>query len=142
MAQGPLPLSLKRAVEIASSPEGNTNTQLSGEALEQARLRSLASRAALLPDFSASIGERNQTINLAAMGIRFNNLPIPRMVGPFTTMDARVTGTQTVFDFASLRRFQASKSGIAAAKSDTANISEAVAGQVARAYLAAVKGDA
>ncbi len=37
--RGPLPLSLKRAVELAVSPEGNTNIQLSGEVLKQARER-------------------------------------------------------------------------------------------------------
>jgi outer membrane protein len=145
-AQGPLQLSLKRAIEIAASPEGNTNVQLSGEALKQAEARSTQSRAALLPDLSGSIGARNQTVNLAAMGIRFN-VPIPgfsfpRLVGPFTTVDARVSVSQTVFDFPSIRRFQASKVGVAAAKSDVANVSEMVAAQVARAYLAAVKADA
>jgi outer membrane protein len=144
-ADGPLPLSLRRAIDIASSPEGNTNVQLSGEALKQAQARSAQARAALLPDVNGSFGERNQTVNLAAMGIGFN-LPIlgfafPRLVGPFTTMDARVTGSQTVFDFASIRRYQASKSGVEAAKSDAANVNDAVAAQVARAYLAAVKGD-
>ncbi len=145
-AQGPLPLSLRRAIEIAGSPEGNTNIQLSGEALKQAQARSAQARSALLPDLAGSFGARNQTVNLAAMGIKFNfpipGFSLPRLVGPFTTMDARVTGTQTVFDFASIRRFQASKLGVAAAKSDAANVSDAVAAQVARAYLAAVKGDA
>jgi outer membrane protein len=145
-AQGPLQLSLRRAVEIAASPEGNTNLRLSGEALKQAQARSAQARAALLPDLSASIGARNQTVNLAAMGIGLNVLipgfSFPRLVGPFTTMDARVSGSQTVFDFASIRRFQASKLAVAASKSDIANVSDAVAAQVARAYLTAVRGDA
>ena len=146
LAAQPLQLSLRRAVEIAASPEGNTNLRLSGESLRQAQSRSTQARASLLPDLSGSIGARNQTVNLAAIGIRFN-VPIPgfsfpRLVGPFTTMDARLSGTQTVFDFASIRRFQASKSAVSAAKSDVANVSETVAAQVARAYLTAVKGDA
>jgi len=143
--RGPLPLSMKRAVELATSPEGNTNIQLSGEALKQAQSRKEQARAPLLPDVSASIGERNQTVNLAAMGITFNlpfGLTLPRLVGPFTTMDARVTGTQSVFDFSSIRRFQASKVGLAAARSDVANTEDVVAAQVARAYLAALKADA
>jgi outer membrane protein len=144
--QGPLQLSLRRAVEMAGSPEGNTNVQLSGEALKQAQARSAQARGALLPDFSASLGARNQTVNLAAMGIRFNvpvpGFSFPRLVGPFTTMDARLSASQTVFDFASLRRFQASKMAVSTAKSEVANVSDTVAAQVARAYLAAVKGDA
>jgi len=138
-----LPLSLKRAVEIATSPEGNTNIQLSGEALKQAQSRSAEARAALLPDVEASFGEQNRTSNLAALGVQVT-LPIPgfrfpTFVGPFTTMDARVTGSQTVFDFASIRRFQAAKEGVSAAKSDIGNTAEQVAAQVARAYLAALK---
>jgi outer membrane protein len=70
-------------------------------------------------------------------GFRF-----PTFVGPFTTMDARVTASQSVFDFSSIRRFQASKLGISAAKADSASTDDKVAAQVARAYLAAVKADA
>ena len=145
-AAGPLQLSLKRAVEIATSPEGNTRIQLSGEALKQAQLRSLEARAALLPDVEAAFSDQSATRNLAAMGISVT-VPIPgfhfpTFVGPFSTMDARVTGSQSLFDFSSIRRFQASKVGIAAAKSDVSGTDEQVAAQVARAYLAAVKADA
>jgi outer membrane protein TolC len=66
----------------------------------------------------------------------------PTFVGPFSTVDARLTGSQSIFDFSSLRRFQAAKVGISAAKSDLDTAGEQVAGQVARAYLAAVKADA
>ncbi|HEY2019050.1 MAG TPA: TolC family protein [Bryobacteraceae bacterium] len=145
-ARGTLSLSLKRAVELASSPEGNTNIQLSGEALKQAQSRSAEARAALLPDVEASVNEQNRTQNLAALGVQVN-IPIPgfhfpTFVGPFTTMDARVTGTQSVFDFASIRRFQASKVGVSAAKSDVDSTQEQVAAQVARAYLAALRARA
>ena len=145
-AAGPIELSLKRAVEVAVSPEGNTKIQLSGEALKQAQSRSAQARAALLPDLEASVGERNQTSNLAAMGIKIvvpiPNFQFPTFVGPFTTMDARATVTQSVFDFSSIRRFQASKVGVSAARSDVDSTEEQVAAQVARAYLAAVRADA
>jgi hypothetical protein len=39
--RGVLSLSLKRAVQIALSPEGNEQIQLSGEALKQAQSRSV-----------------------------------------------------------------------------------------------------
>lgn len=147
MAQerGPLPLSLKRAVEIAVAPEGSTAIQLSTEALKQAQARTNEARAALLPDLESSFGYENQTRNLEAMGIHFA-IPIPgfqfpTLVGPFNTMDARVTGTQSVFDLSSIRRFQASKVGASAAKSDLDRSAEQVAAAVARAYMAAVKAD-
>jgi outer membrane protein len=144
-AAEPLPLSLKRAVELAVSPEGNTNVQLSAEAVKQAEARSAQARSALLPDVNGTFGERNQTVNLAAMGIKFNfpipGFALPRLVGPFTTMDARLSAGENVFDLATLRRFQASKSGVTAAKSEAANMQDAVAAQVARAYLAALRAD-
>jgi outer membrane protein TolC len=145
-ARGPLPLSLKRAVELALSPEGNTNMQLSGEALKQAQERRLEARAALLPDFESSVAFENRTANLASMGINVV-LPIPgfqfpRFVQPFNTFDARLTGAQNIFDFSSIRKFQSSKAGVSAARQDAETTAEQVAALVARAYLAAVKAEA
>lgn len=64
------------------------------------------------------------TPNLAAFGIKFQ-LPVqfsgfafPTFVGPFSTMDARISRSETVFDFNSIRRYQASKVGVSAARSD------------------------
>ena len=146
LAAAPVELSLKRAVQLAVSPEGNTRVQLSAEALKQAESRSAQSRAALLPDLSAAFTDQNRTSNLGAMGIQIS-VPIPgftfpSFVGPFTTMDARISATQSVFDFSSIRRFQASKVGVSAAKADVNGSAEQVAAQVARAYLAAVRADA
>src|SRR5579864_8788975 len=75
--RGPLQLSLKRAVEIATQPEGNTNIQLAGEALKQAQMRSAEARAALLPDFEASLSDQSATRNLNALGITGIAVPIP-----------------------------------------------------------------
>ena len=146
LAAAPVELSLKRAVQLAVSPEGNTRVQLSAEALKQAESRSAQARASLLPDLSAAFTDQNRTSNLGAMGIQIS-VPIPgftfpSFVGPFTTMDARISATQSVFDFSSIRRFQASKVGVSAAKADVNGSAEQVAAQVARAYLAAVRADA
>ena len=146
LAAAPLELSLKRAVQLAVSPEGNTRVRLSAEALKQAESRTALARGALLPDLSAAFTDQNLTRNLAAQGIQVT-VPIPgfhfpAFVGPFTTMDARVSASQSVFDFSSIRRFQASKVGVSAAKADVNGSAEQVAAQVARTYLAAVRADA
>jgi outer membrane protein len=146
LAAQPVPLSLKRAVQLAASPEGNTRMRLTEEALKQAESRTAQARAALLPDLSAAFTDQNLTRNLAAQGIQVS-VPIPgfhfpAFVGPFTTMDARISVSQSVFDFSSIRRFQASKVGVSAAKADVNGSAEQVAAQVARAYLAAVRADA
>ena len=39
LAAAPMELSLKRAVQLAVAPEGNTRVQLSSEALKQAQSR-------------------------------------------------------------------------------------------------------
>jgi outer membrane protein TolC len=126
----------------------STQIQLSGEALKQAELRSKEARAALLPDVEGAFSYLNRTANLAAQGITLTRAPIPipgfsfpTFVGPFNTMDARFSASQSVLNFTSIRQYQASKVGVSAAKSDTENVNEQVAGVVARAYLAAVRAD-
>jgi len=145
--RGPIELSLKHAVDVAISAEGNTNIRLSGESLKQAQSRALQARAALLPDLEGAFGERSSTVNLAAQGLTSIKLPVPgfsfpSFVGPFTTVDARLSVQQNVFDFGSIRRFQASKVGVSAANQELDSTAEKVAAQVARAYLAAVRADA
>jgi len=148
-APRPLALSLKRAVELAIAPEGNAQVKLAGESLTQARARSDQARAALLPDLSSSMTYRNQTLNLRANGLQFNiptvpgfSFEFPALVGPFSVTDARISGSQAIFDFGSIRRFQAARSGVAAAKSDVASTEEEVAARVARAYLLGIRADA
>src|SRR5689334_7203914 len=109
----PLELSLKRAVQLAVSPEGSTRVKLAEESRKQAESRSTQAKAALLPDLSAGFNVQNLTRNLSAMGISVNvpipGIRFPTFVGPFHTIDARVSATQSVFDFSSIRRYQASK---------------------------------
>ena len=143
---GPLDLSLKRAVALAISPEGSARIQISEESLKQAQSQSVQARAALLPDVEGSLTDESRTENLAALGLTNIKLPFPgfafpTFVGPFSTTDARLTGSQTVFDFSSIRRFQAAKVGVSAARADNDTTAEQVAAQVAMAYLAAVKAD-
>jgi outer membrane protein len=146
---GPLVLSLKRAVELALAPDGNAQIRISGEALQQAKARSDQARAALLPDLSSSLTYRNQTVNLRANGLRFDiptvsgvSFAFPALVGPFSVTDARITGSQSIFDFSSIRRFQASRSGISASQADVAATEEQVSARVARAYLMGIRADA
>src|SRR5581483_5265141 len=143
---GPVRLSLKRAVEIALSPEGSARIQLSAEALRQARLRSAEARAALLPDIEGSVTEENLNRNLAAFGLQLSaplpGFQIPAVVGPFNVFDARATASQSLFDFSSIRRFQASKVAVNAAKADRQNVDNEVSAQVAKAYYAALRSEA
>jgi outer membrane protein len=142
---GPLRLSLKRAVEIAISPEGNANVQMADEAVFQAESRSAEARAAFLPDIEGSVGDQNLIRSLGSLGLTTIILPfglkVPTLVGPYNVIDVRATGTETL-DFSSIRRFQASRSGIRAAMAERDNTDNAVAAVAARAYLAALHAEA
>jgi len=144
--QGTLPLSLKHAVDIALTPEGSPRIAIAVETIKQAEMRKAEARAALLPDLEASLNDRRQTTNLHAFGFNFAipipGLSIPSIVGPFSVFDARATASQTVFDFSSIKRYQASKVNINAAKDDFDTTKNQVADQVARAYAVTLRADA
>src|ERR1022692_1740935 len=122
----PLRLSLKRAVEIATSPEGNTYVQLSDENVKQANARSAEARSAFLPDIEAQAEQTTAMRSLAALGLDLatnqaltnaenaltgNFAPlekdllntviknIPRVIGPFESVDVRAKVTWSLLDF-------------------------------------------
>ena len=142
-----LQLSLKQAVQLALAPEGSTRVKLAEEDLKQAESRADESRAALLPDIEGSLQYQNETANLKAFGFDFPKIPIPgfvipTFVGPFSVLDARASVNQTVFDFSSIRRYQASKVAVEATKADNEGTHDQVTDQVARAYLAGLRAQA
>ncbi len=144
--EGTLPLSLKRAVEIALAADGSPRIALAEETIKQAEARKAQSRAAFLPDVESSVNDQRQTTNLKAFGFSFK-IPIPgfsfpNIVGPFSVFDARATASQSVFDFSSIRRYQASKVNILAVESDYDATKNQVSEQVARAYLTVLRSDA
>lgn len=146
IAAGPvLQLSFKKAVEMALSEEGNAQISLALEAQRIAEARYQGARAALLPTFEGSVTGQNQTRNLAAMGLQINVPPpytFPTVAGPFNTFDARISATQSVLDFTSLRRVDALRAGIQVAKAESAGAAEQVAVQVASLYVAGQRSEA
>ncbi len=148
-AEPALPLSLKRAVEIALAADGSPKVALAEESIKQAEAQKNEARGALLPDIESSVNDQRETTNLRAFGFNstvFSILPpgvtFPAVVGPFSVFDARATASQTVFDFSILKRFQQSKVNVEAVKSDFDATKNQVSDQVARAYLTALRADA
>ena len=121
-AQSPLPLSMKRAVEIALAPDGSTRAALAQESIQQAKDRVAEARAALLPNLDTTIRENRQTTNLKAYGFAFNipvpGFSIPTIVGPFNVFDARASAQQSLLNFSNVRKYRASKATLAATKFD------------------------
>lgn len=145
-AEDTLPLSLKRAVEIALAPDGSPRVALAEESIRQARTGVAQARAAFLPDIEASVTDQNETVNLRSFGLNIQ-VPIPgftfpTVVGPFTVFDARATVQQSVFDFSSIRKYQSSKAAVSANKADADTTKNQVSDAVARAYLACLRADA
>jgi len=142
-----LQLSLQQAVDLALAPDGNTRVKLALEAIKQAEARSAEARASLLPDVEGAVSEQSQTRNLKAFGFTFPNIPIlgysiPTFVGPFDVFDARASVTQSVFDFSSIRGYQAAKAAVEAVKADNRGTRDQVTDQVARAYLTGLRAQA
>jgi len=143
-AQDTLPLSLKRAVEIALAPEGSPRVALAEESIRQSQTGVAQARAAFLPDIETSVTDQSETVNLKSYGLNIQvpGFSLPSIVGPFSLFDARATATQSVFDFSSIRKYQSSKVSVAATKADADTTRNQVSDSVARAYLACLRADA
>lgn len=148
-AEPALPLSMKRAVDIALAADGSPKVTLAEESIRQAEARKDQARGALLPDIESSIVDQRQTNNLSAFGFNSSAFPFlppgvtfPSIVGPFSVFDARATVSQNVFDFSTIKKFRQSKINVEAAKLDFDATKNQVSDQVARAYLTALRADA
>src|SRR5256885_11499067 len=147
-AQSTLPLSMKRAVEIALAPDGSTRAALAQGSIQQAQDRVTQAKAAFLPNLDTSIQDRRQTTNLQAFGLGFGfiipvpGFSFPSLVGPFSVLDARATAQQSVLNLSDVRKYQASKATLAAVKFDNDVTRSQVSDEVARGYLACLRADA
>ncbi|HSR66407.1 MAG TPA: TolC family protein [Acidobacteriota bacterium] len=139
-----LRLSLAEAVQMALAPQGNLRVEAARADLEAARARTDISRGALLPHLRALVDQRRLTRNLEALGLRDQggNFRPPRLVGPFSTFDARAQIDQTVFDWSALKELQASEASAEGALHDLERTRDLVAAEVCRIYLQALRARA
>jgi len=145
LAQPTMPLSMKRAVEIALTPEGSPRVALARETIKQAETHVTQARSAFLPTIDGTVEQRDATTNLATFGFNFQlpfGFTVPSFVGPYSVFDARASVQQSVFSFSDIRKYQASRVSLAAAKADADTTRNQVSDQVARAYLACLRADA
>ena len=141
--QHALDLSLEKAIEIATSPQGDATVQMAQETEQLSHSRYTEARASLLPTLDGSVAEQNQTVNPRALGLRFDapGFAIPNQVGPFYTFDARARQNQSVLNLSAVRHWQAARKDTQAARSETESVREHVAATVARLYAAALRAD-
>ena len=143
-AQTTLQLSLARAVDIATSPEGSLKIALAEQSIVRAENQVLQAKSTLLPTVDGTFQARNQTVNLRTFGFNISvpGFTLPNVVGPFSVVDIRPTARWTVLDFANLRRYRAVQAGVDTSKADLEVTKTQVTDPVARAYLATLRADA
>jgi outer membrane protein TolC len=144
LAQNVMQLSLKRAVEIALTPEGSARVALAEQSVRVSETHVDQARSAFFPNLDGTVNERSQTVNLHTFGFNFDfpGFSIPSIVGPFSIFDARASAQVTVLDFTTIRKYRASRAGLQASKADLDAAKDQVGEQVARAYLASLREDA
>ncbi|MBI3210286.1 MAG: TolC family protein [Candidatus Solibacter usitatus] len=141
----PLPLSLRKSIEIALAPEGNTRIEIAQEIIHQAEARRSLARAALLPNLDGVVSYADMTRNLNAFGFTFPSFPgfrFSSFAGPFGILDARANVTQSVLDFGNVRRYQSARTAVGVARQEQSHVRTQVTDQVARAYLGALRSAA
>lgn len=137
-----LRLTLSEAVEMAR--RNNLQARLAAERRQEAGAMKDMARSALLPNLHGSSYQMDLTVNLAAMGFSPKNLPgipIPLFVGPFNRFDGRLQLVQSIFSFASLKRFQAARHGWAAAGHAERQALQLVTAATALAYLSVLEAE-
>ena len=140
-----LPLTLQKAVAVATAQDGNLRLQLVRESIAQAEARRRQAMSAFLPNVEGAANAANQTRNLRAFGIQFPSIPglsFPSFAGPFTVVDYRASASQSILDLASIQRYKAAKAMITVAELEAANATNLTVQQVARAYVLALEGEA
>lgn len=91
--------------------------------------------SSLLPQITGSVSETAAQTNLNALGI---NIPIPNfnpIVGPYAYSDARLQGSQTVFDWTAIQNLKTAREGEKAAKLSYKDARDQVAQTVAAGYF-------
>src|SRR5438552_10770350 len=134
----PLRLPFADAVRLASGEV--PVVALAGLRTTEADARVRQARAALLP--SASVGGfwLNRTFNSRSIGISFPG--IPELIGPFNSYAARVSATQALFDWSSVRRVRAAGAQADGSRAERGVTVEASVLTAAVAYVQAVRAQA
>jgi outer membrane protein len=137
-AKQQLTLTLQAAVDLALN--NNLQAQLAREGISQARGEKGLGLSALLPNLSGAAYQANLTENLAALGLGPSSFPgLNPFVGPFSNFDARLRLVQSVFNLASIRRYQASVHGLALAREEQRSAEQQVVIATVLSYLAVIE---
>jgi outer membrane protein TolC len=133
-AVAPPGLTLAQAIDQAL--RNNLQTNLARERTNESRAQRGIGLSALLPNVSGAAYQMNLTENLAAQGLTSSTFPgIPAFIGPFNRFDARFEMVQSLFNLASIRRYQASRYGVRLAEQQRLLAEQQVTTATALAYV-------
>jgi outer membrane protein TolC len=135
-----LSLTLRDAVRLALSPQGNLAVDVADQSVATAQARLRESKAADKPNVDFSFDAVNERTNLDAFGFQSIHAPgftFPEGVGPFEVLESRIHIRQNLFDEQNQHRKEAARAGIVAARAETDEVRDQIAGRVALLYLLA-----
>jgi outer membrane protein TolC len=131
-------LTLARAIDQALT--NNLQAKLAVERIVESRARRGIGLSALLPNVSGAAYQMNLTANLAAQGLTSSTFPgLPAFIGPFDRFDARFAAVQSLFNLASIRRYQATRYGVQLVEQQRWLVEQQVFTATALAYIAVLE---
>jgi outer membrane protein TolC len=135
---GVLQLSFQDAIDRGL--RNNLGLLLSGDQTITARGERWKELSNLLPNLSARVQEDVQTLSLTALGLKSNvfPFPVPRVIGPFNYFDARVSLSQSLFNFQDLEKERAASESLKSAQYTFKDARELVVLAVGNGYLMSI----
>jgi outer membrane protein TolC len=135
-AAAPAGITLAQAIDQAL--QSNLQAKLAQERTAESRAQRGIGLSALLPNVGGAAYQMSLTENLAAQGISasaFHFPGLPAFIGPFNRFDARFQVAQSLFNLASIRRYQATRYGVQLAERQRRLAEQQVATAAALAYI-------
>jgi len=141
LAPGVVPLSLQDAIDRGLKQ--NLGALLSSAEIGSARGQRWQQLSALLPHVTAAPYVADSKINLAELGITsIAGATIPPANGPFSYFDARVSVTQSLFDWKSINATRAATQNLKSAEFTFKDARDLVVLAVGYTYLQAIADEA
>ena len=141
LVPGVMPLSLQDAIDRGLKQ--NLGALLSNTDIRSARGQRWEQLSALLPHVTAAPYVAASEINLAQLGFTsLAGVNIPPSVGPFSYFDARVTVTQSLFDWKSINATRAVSQSLKSAEYTYKDARDLVVLAVGYTYLQAIADEA
>jgi outer membrane protein TolC len=131
----PAELTVTQALDIAL--QNSTNIRAAMAQLDQTSARNDQTKSPLLPQIDIRAHQNYQTVNLIGIGI-----PIPNaqgLIGPFSSMDARVFLSQQILNISEWRSWKSATKRVDSSRLLVDNAKELIALRVLAAYLDALK---